>query len=513
MSQLLILSGAYPDQELISEFGNLPPVFLPVGNRRLYELQVENIPHSSLWITLPNSFSPDKVDLDKLSKLNANLIFTNESLSLGEAFFTGTKSLPPCGTHILFGDTLVRPHPGIKFDSNTIASGENTEIYPWHELNRELAGGHKNILAGYFYVNNLEVFRMLVEESGFDFIEAVYRQHEKEPWIVTDEMNWLDFGHIHTYFQSKAKISTARSFNEISPSRRIVTKYSEDSSKILAEINWFENIPKELSPYLVQYAGVNHKDNKIGYSTEFIYLNTLAEHFVFGALPNSAWAVIFESCLEFLKAASNFTGEVDATLGNIYMPKTVARLNHYANQDSFRIDQPWIFNGVDTPSLIEIVDIVGNFINTKNALSSVIHGDLCFSNIFYDFRSRCIKLIDPRGLDAHGNKNLYGDPRYDIAKLHHSVIGGYDHIIAGRYQLHQYGRRIEFQLPFAKKTEVQAHFLSLSSLGINFNSKEIFSISVLLFISMLPLHSDRPDRQIAFIANALRLYLSIENMP
>ena len=35
----------------------------------------------------------------------------------------------------------------------------------------------------------------------------------------------------------------------------------------------------------------------------------------------------------------------------------------------------------------------------------------------------------------------------------------------------------------------------------------------LLILSMLPLHSDRPDRQRAFIANALRLYAKLEADP
>jgi hypothetical protein len=33
---------------------------------------------------------------------------------------------------------------------------------------------------------------------------------------------------------------------------------------------------------------------------------------------------------------------------------------------------------------------------------------------------------------------------------------------------------------------------------------------VLLFISMLPLHADRPERQTAFLANALRLYSQLD---
>ena len=36
------------------------------------------------------------------------------------------------------------------------------------------------------------------------------------------------------------------------------------------------------------------------------------------------------------------------------------------------------------------------------------------------------------------------------------------------------------------------------------------AIVVLLFLSMLPLHDDRPERQRAFLANALRLFRDLE---
>ena len=35
---------------------------------------------------------------------------------------------------------------------------------------------------------------------------------------------------------------------------------------------------------------------------------------------------------------------------------------------------------------------------------------------------------------------------------------------------------------------------------------EVVALTIHLFLSMLPLHADRPDRQKAFVANALRLF-------
>lgn len=45
---ILITSAAYVDQEFVSEIGLIPPSFLPVQNRRLYELQVEMLREQDL---------------------------------------------------------------------------------------------------------------------------------------------------------------------------------------------------------------------------------------------------------------------------------------------------------------------------------------------------------------------------------------------------------------------------------------------------------------------------------
>ena len=46
--------------------------------------------------------------------------------------------------------------------------------------------------------------------------------------------------------------------------------------------------------------------------------------------------------------------------------------------------------------------------------------------------------------------------------------------------------------------------------GVGGLSETVRAVTVSLFLSMLPLHADRPDRQQAFIANALRLWLELD---
>ena len=50
---------------------------------------------------------------------------------------------------------------------------------------------------------------------------------------------------------------------------------------------------------------------------------------------------------------------------------------------------------------------------------SVIHGDPCFTNILIEETYNFMRLIDPRG--SFGSFDIYGDSRYDLAKIFHSM--------------------------------------------------------------------------------------------
>ncbi len=127
--------------------------------------------------------------------------------------------------------------------------------------------------------------------------------------------------------------------------------------------------------------------------------------------------------------------------------------------------------------------------------------------MFYDFTARRILAIDPRGQLGPGELCLFGDWRYDLAKLAHSVIGQYDKIILGRAQLIEHGPR-DWQLSFSDQlhqTQLEEIFLGQVRDRYGLDPAELIAMTALLFFSMLPLHSDRPDLQRRMLANALRL--------
>ena len=186
------------------------------------------------------------------------------------------------------------------------------------------------------------------------------------------------------------------------------------------------------------------------------------------------------------------------------------RLEEYARQSGISLDAEWRINGVLTPSLRDIVKEVDMHITKDdNRFVSLMHGDPCFSNILYDFKSKSIKVIDPRGVDVDGNFSVFGDFRYDVGKLAHSVLGMYDFIIGGMFEykeISQYDVFLNFRETLKLK-EIQEYFAKQTFGGYSLSELSTYPILINLFLSMIPLHIDHPARQRAMLANALRIYV------
>jgi hypothetical protein len=266
---------------------------------------------------------------------------------------------------------------------------------------------------------------------------------------------------------------------------------------------------------------MDHGEDKIGvyYETEYEYLPTLAELYVFGALVRPSWIRVLNSCEEFLQTcvATKGEGAGDDDLAALVVEKTRSRLIQFASASGFDVHSMLRYGGQPMPSLLQIADDLAcnHFDLTSHRRRTVMHGDLCFSNILYDSRIQRIHVIDPRGFVHPGKNTIFGDVRYDLGKLAHSIIGRYDQIIAGRYHLSAVtGRRYEISFEqAAHHAWLECAFSRMQVDGIEAGGREIRAIMVALFLSMLPLHADRPDRQEAFIANALRLYAILESPP
>ena len=80
----LITSAAYITSELATEYGKIPPSFLPLQNKRLYEHQLALLnTDETIVLSLPAGFVISEKDSDLLESYKASLVYVPEGFSLG----------------------------------------------------------------------------------------------------------------------------------------------------------------------------------------------------------------------------------------------------------------------------------------------------------------------------------------------------------------------------------------------------------------------------------------------
>jgi hypothetical protein len=523
---IIITSGAYLNPEFTSLFGELPPTFLPVGNRRLFHWQLESFGNTDekIVITLPNDFEIPAADKFFFEQRGVQILFMPSDLTLGASIvYTINVSLSFSEpVKILHGDTLFGSLKDIELD--TVLTGETSDHYMWARCSFTETGQislvegltqepkYRKVLCGYFSFKSGAALSQCITHQKFDFISGIEYYSQKYSLVAKETNSWFDFGHIQTYYRSKANFTTERAFNELRPTPLAIEKSSLDCKKISAEADWFESIPSQILPYTPQFLGREiQPGGTTSYRLQYLYLSTLSELAVFGELPAKSWEPIFAAIADFVDETQNFKPpEMNPVVrSGDYLRKTLERLEMFAEETGLSLTEPVKFNGKSFPSLSAIAERVALLIpDASDEDMCLIHGDLCYSNILFDSRSFQIKVIDPRGLNFAGQPSIYGDSRYDLAKLNHSVVGRYDEIVAGRFDFTRNGiLNFDLNLPEkASRQQIEDRFLGTQFGGRSANSLAIKAITITLFLSMLPLHRDNEGRQLAFLANAVRLF-------
>lgn len=521
MSVFLITSAAYVDSELVAEFGKLPPSFLPLGSSRLFVHQHRAIAsHASrIILSLPEGFTPDATDQARLDELGIETFFLPEDLTLGESvvYAINMAACTQGDLSILHGDSLLT---GFGYGERDAVSVMTTPPagYDWAWAKRTgetismLSGDATPVdgdvaLNGFFAFSDTQAFVQSITRNRGSFVGGLKDYAASHSMRALDSEHWFDFGHSGTYHRSRRRITTEREFNTLKATGRSITKTGRNEAKIAAEALWFEQLPAPLRVYTPGYLGRPDTD-PVAYSLEYLHLPSLTDLSVFGRLGPASWSRIFRACDEVLTAMQRYTG-VTASVGTagLYFEKTMQRLKTFSENRGFDLLAPCSFAGKALPSLEVIVETVAREIPAAGP-QTLVHGDFCFSNLLYDMRSDGIRMIDPRGLDAQGNASIHGDLRYDIAKLYHSAVGLYDHIVADNYVLAQSGLLdFDLQLPETEAVRViRDAFTQQSFAGQTVAQAKALPIAILLFLSMPPLHAESPKRQNALLANGLRLF-------
>jgi len=533
---LLIASAAYCEPELVAEFGRLPPAFLPVGNRRLFVHQRALLPRGAgrrVLLSLPEDFAPDPSDDALLDALGIERVAVPVGLTLGQSLVyvinvaALARSAAGSPFAVLHGDTLVRDLDPAWRDVAAVA--EPPADYRWDALPgpppsageaAPLLSG-REVLSGFFAFSDPAALVQEITRAGGDFVAGLARYRAARGLEPRRVAGWLDFGHLNTFHQSRRRITTERAFNRLRIGRNAVEKASEHGEKLAAEAAWFEALPPALRLHAPRYLGAA-RDAATGrvesYRVEYLHQPTLADLFVFGRPGRARWREIFAACDRVLTdfAAQPAPPETAARVRGLLREKTLERLEAFARGaagEGVRLDQPCRLGAAWLPPLARVAELAAEAVPPAEPRHlGLSHGDFCFSNLLWDARSGLVQAIDPRGTDAAGEAFAFGDIRYDLGKLGHSALGRYDFIVAGYRALRRHGPlHFDLDLPRGPAVaEAEEEFLATRFAGMTPAEAAAPAIGVLLFLSMLPLHADDPERQLAFLANAMRLFLALD---
>ncbi len=325
--------------------------------------------------------------------------------------------------------------------------------------------------------------------------------------------DWLDCGNPDRRESSHRTLLQKREFNELSIDSvfGVVTKRSRHVEKFLDEINYLRLLPPELSILFPRVVGCSTDYDDPWLAMEYYGYPTLAEVFVFENVDPGIWEQVFLHLRQiivdgFMRKRAPLGRD---TLRAMYVDKTRLRLEGLRGPDELlrliRHEGPLTLNGRPVQNIPALWDRLEAEVDrlSENVQGCIVHGDLCLSNILYDLRSRICKLLDPRG--SFGASGIYGDPRYDVAKLYHSVFGLYDFIVNDLFSVSASDGELRLDIrarPYHRQIRERFEKVFFGP----FDRRETLLITGLLFASMPALHYDAPARQLAMYIRALELF-------
>ena len=284
-------------------------------------------------------------------------------------------------------------------------------------------------------------------------------------------------------------------------------KRSTHSDKFRHEINYYRLLPDVLSVFFPRLISHETSQPDAHVELEYYAYPTISEVYIYEEYSDSFWTTVIDKLGAVLCEFSHRRATISSSdCANFYTSKLDRRLADAHAQSSELAQmlelQEITVNGALLRGVPRLLDtLVGELTSlSQRVCGSVIHGDLCFANILLEPLNKTIRLIDPRG--SFHEVGIFGDARYDHAKLWHSVDGHYDAIINDMFSVKAVGNTADFDC-YRPRARAQILLRLEAILPAGVSPREVRIIEGSLFLSMLPLHADQPRRQLAMLLSGL----------
>lgn len=526
---IMILAAGKVPQEFSSVFGDLPSALVPVNNRPAIFWTIEKFINDGfnkfiICVGYKKNKVKSFVENNFGEKANIDFVDVDFRKKPGSSFMSGLERIKTKKLLVILGDTFI--YNKVVLEDDFILTSKNflkEESYRWALVvdkdgyvdkifdKKKNVPDDKNLklIIGVYYFSNVRLLKKctnLFKNQNIEISEIIKKYNKFKKMKVVDYDDWFDFGHLDKYYSSEKKLLSykTRYFNflDYNDVFGFITKKSQEEKKLNNEIDWYLSIPKELSiltPRLVNYK----KGKKPFLSLEYYSYQTLSELYVFGEVNEYVWKNVIDRIIRILNIFQKHRGKVTMDeYYKIYFEKLESRINQLLESNKkfknmFKMDQILINDKKYLNYNVLKKDI---FSKVKELYSEkdncFLHGDFCFSNILYDVKSGIIRLIDPRGKWADSS---FGDIKYDIAKLRHSIVGQYDFIVNNLFSVKIKDNNIKYKIFNNKRYFFLSDYFD-NKIKEHWSLNNIKFIEGLLFLSMLPLHNDYFDRQLVMYA-------------
>ena len=350
------------------------------------------------------------------------------------------------------------------------------------------------------------LFRQFLVKQQEGDLEGFFEQHGDRFVSVPDRLRLIDLGDDPVLHEFLSGQFDARHFNALEREQYTVVKRSNDRDKLKREFDFYSLIPPAMQSYFIQPFDFRDDGASASYRMERVGIPDMALQWVHGAFLEHQFKKFLAHIFHFISIRPERSiGKSGATAvrDELYLNKVRARVAMLKDLPAYVQLVPLFdsaFGGIDAL----VYRYMGAFdrMQRRSFQETLVigHGDLCFSNIFYSKTNQYLKMIDPRG--ASKEDDLLPDVYYDLAKLSHSVQGAYDFVNHGKFDITiADDLRPRLSIKGASSGWAAAIFnRQLEEAGFDPDLTRLYEAS--LFISMLPLHIDRPIKVLAFAINA-----------
>ena len=349
--------------------------------------------------------------------------------------------------------------------------------------------------------------------DNYEIQKEMLKERTEQTMEVDAFINLEDYNNFLNYISGGFD---SRFFNQMSSDENIVIKKSTDKQKIKKEYMYYQLLPEDAKKWMVLPYNYTETEKDASYTMERIFMPDLAIRWTHGAITKKEFTMILEKIFYYIKTRKEKViskEEYRKIADDLYINKLEKRVEQLKQHPKYKIIAQYIKNGTEYNSIDEIVEeykkLYNEIINKETKyVSSIGHGDLCFSNILYNEETNMIRFIDPKG--ALTEDDLWTNPYYDIAKLSHSICGLYDLFNCGLYDIY-INEELKFDLKINyDNSDYEKIFKEfLEKHGYDYKKTRIYEAS--LFLSMLPLHMDYPKKVFGFLLNGISIMKKIEN--